>query len=73
MTKKSNQVIYCSVEEKQWLKQVLEKKRASETLGVPIEIVIGNTTSCSTTNTTTIKQKAERNGFVKLRRKNQSA
>lgn len=40
--KKSNRIIYCSEEEKQWLKTVLEKKRAGDTLGIPVSVVIGD-------------------------------
>jgi CTP synthase (UTP-ammonia lyase) len=41
MVDKKNKAIYCTEEERAWLKEVLEKKRSGDALGVPVSVTIG--------------------------------
>jgi hypothetical protein len=41
MVDKKNKAIYCTEEERAWLKEVLEKKRSGDALGVHVSVTIG--------------------------------
>lgn len=45
MVDKKNKVIYCTEEERAWLKEVLEKKRSGDALGVSVSVTIGTQNS----------------------------